>query len=77
MRREIKGWINNKKEKILALHFFEFPYQSTFSKLAHSAGGFAKSYKPSYKPKIAKKLFFADKQLMGFFVKINWNNYDR
>jgi len=70
MRSEIREWINKKKEKALASHFFKFLSQPTF-------GTFAKSHKPTHNPNFAKEPNFANAQLMSIFVMINWNNYDR
>jgi len=49
MKREIKEWTNNQKEKALASHFFKFLCQPTF-------GTFAKSHEPTPQPKLCKRV---------------------
>jgi len=61
MRKEIKEWINNKKEKALASHFFKFLSQPTFGT----------SRKNREEPN------FTNVPLTSILVMTNWNNYDR
>lgn len=80
MKSEIKEWINNKKERAPASHFFKFLYQPTFGAPARSAGGFAKSHEPinfAKEPNLANlSAEQAGALLTSILAMTNWNNYD-
>jgi len=70
MRSEIIELKNNKKEKALASHFFNFICLPTF-------GTFTKSHEPNHKQNLAKEPKLANAPLTSILVMTNWNNYDR
>jgi hypothetical protein len=70
MKNKIKEWKINKREKVLASHFFKFLCLPTF-------GTFAKSHEPTRNQNFAKEPNFTNAPLKSIFAMINWNSYDR
>ncbi len=70
MRSKLKEWINNKKEKAPASHFFKFLCRPTF-------GTFAKSHEPTHNLNFAKEPNLANAPLTSILVMTNWNSHDR